>query len=256
MKQFRLTQIQVLLAGAGVFVGIGALFLFMFIKPMLTATSKTNTQAQEIEDRLRTERPAAEKALAEANAMEAKVTAEYDQITKTRMPSIKLEDPITAMFELWDVPRREGTLIDRWFVSTGAQVSGYSFPAFGTRPPDLSMRGLPDLNWNLSVTVKDLPDLLNWLQKIPKAPRFIELRNVSLPGMRQPGTPLTVSVQVILHEWLKSAGGAAAAAAATQTAAAAPGGGGAGGPGGGGRPGGMGAGGGGRAGGRGGRPGR
>lgn len=223
MRQFRLTQIQVLGAGAAVIVGIALLFLFMFIFPMSKKIAKTNTNAQGIEDENRTARPKAEKALAEAKRLEVEVTKKYDEIFEKRMPKVNLSDRITGMLELaYDVPRREGLLIERWFNSTGAQVSGYSFPSFSTTNlPDPNMTALPELNWNLSVTARNLPHFLEWLQTFPKAPRLMEVTGISLPGMRQPGTPFQAGVQVRLYELLKPSPAAAASAAAAAAAAAA-----------------------------------
>jgi hypothetical protein len=241
VKQFRLTQIQVLGAGAAVIVGIALLFLFMFILPMSKKIGKTNENAQGIEDGNRTDRPKFQKELAEAKRLEVEITKKYDEIFEKRMPKVDLSDPITGMLELaYDVPRREGLLIERWFSSSGAQVSGYSFPGFSTTSlPDPNMTALPQLNWNLSVVVRDLPQFLSFLQTFPKAPRFMEVTGVSLPGMRQPGTAFQAGVQVRLYELLKpspaaaKAAAAAAAAAAAQQAGAAGVGGGAGGAGGG-----------------------
>lgn len=262
MRQFRLTQIQVMGAGAAVIVGIALLFLFMFVLPMSKKIAKTNSDAEGIEDGNRTAGPKAKRDLAEAKRLEVEITKKYDEIFEKRMPKVDLSDPITGMLELaYDVPRREGLLIDRWFSSSGAQVSGYSFPSFSTTNlPDPNMTSLPELNWNLSVTARDLPQFLEWLQKFPKAPRFMEVTGISLPGMRQPGTPFQAGVQVRLYELLKPSPAAAASAAAAAAAAAAQQaagvGGGAGGAGGGfggrGRRGGMGGGGGGMGGRRGG----
>lgn len=251
MRQFRLTQIQVLGAGAAVIVGVALLFLFMFILPRTKKIGRTNANAEGIESQIAVDGPKAKKDLAEAKRLEVEITKQYDDIFAKRMPKVDLSDPITGMFELaYDVPRREGLLMERWFNSSGAEVAGYSFPSFPTSLADPNMTQLPQLNWNLSVTTRNLTEFLAWLQKIPKAPRFMQITGVSLPGMRSPGTPYRAGVQVRLYLLLKpskaaeAAAAAAAAAAAQQAAAEAAGG--AAGPGGfgggGGRTGGAGAG--------------
>jgi len=220
VRQLRLTRIQVAGAGLAVIVGICLVSFFIFIKPTRAAIAQTNQQAQATEDQTRAARPKAESDLETAKLSEVKFRKQYDEIMKKRMPVISFEDPLAAMFALQSVPRKEGPLIAAWFNSTGAEVSGYSFPAFGTDLPSPAARMLPPLTWNLSVTVQDFPAFLRWLEKLPKAPRFLVLNSVSLPGMRQPGTPFTATISVTLYEWLTTSPAAAAAAAAAAQAAA------------------------------------
>ena len=220
MRQLRLTRVQVAGAGLALAVGICALFFFMLIKPTWGDIAQTTQQAKATEDQVRVEKPQAEEALAAAKLNEAKFRKQYDEIMKKRMPDISFEDRLAAMFALQQVPGREGRLIAAWFNSTGAEVSGYSFPAFGTSLPDPAARMLPPLTWNLSVTVPNFPAFLKWLEKLPEAPRFLVLNSVNLPGMRQPGTPFTAAVSVTLYEWLKTPRAAAAQAAAGAAAPA------------------------------------
>jgi hypothetical protein len=213
VKQIRLTRIQVLIAGAAIAVGLAVLFFLFFIRPVNTRTNRINGWAAEEEEvaaRLSTVRAQ----LATAEEEERVVTASYDEIMETRMPDISLEDPIVAMFDLWHLPAEEGEVIQRWFTSTGARVDGYSFPAFGTVPPPQDWRILPPLNWTLSVQVEDFPTLLEWLQKIPEAPRFLELHTVTIQGSRQPGQPLTASIPVTMYLWTKGYQAVVVAAAA------------------------------------------
>jgi len=213
VKQIRLTRIQVLIAGAAIAVGLAVLFFLFFIRPVNANTSRINGRAAEEEEvaaRLSTVRSQ----LATAEVEESAVTASYDEIMDTRMPDISLKDPIVAMFDLWHLPAEEGEVIQRWFTSTGAQVAGYSFPAFGTVPPPQDWRMLPPLNWNLTVQVEDFPALLEWLQKIPEAPRFLELHTVTIQGSRQPGQPLVASIPVTLYLWTKGYRAVAVAATA------------------------------------------
>jgi len=211
VRQFRLTQLQVLIAAGAVAVGIVGLFFFAFIKPQRSTIARTNANAQSKEEFAQNNRRVFEKKLADAKVMEKEILAKYDAIMKNRMPDVSLKDRMTTMFDLWDLPRKEGPVLERWFASTGAVVTGFSFPAFGTTPPPPGMRMLPPLSWNLSVTVKDFPAFLKWLEKLPKAPRFLVLNNISLPGMRQPGTPFTANISVTLYEWIRVPALAAAA---------------------------------------------
>jgi len=195
-------------------VGIVAIFFFMFIKPAWVAIAKTNADAEAIEQQVRTQRPQAEAALKAAQVEEVRVRKGYDDIMKNRMPAVSFEDRLASMIRLQSFDTEELAVIAAWFNSTGAEVSGYSFPPFGTDLPNPATRVLPALTWNLSVTVKDFPAFLEWLEKIPKAPRFLRLNNVNLPGMRQPGTPFTAAVSMTLYEWIKASPRAAAGAAA------------------------------------------
>ena len=75
-------------------------------------------------------------------------------------------------------------MVDEWFRDSGAQVSGYSFPAWPTTLPDLSMQVLPPLNWNLTVTVRDFPAFQKWLLKLPRAPRFMAMSGLAPDDLR------------------------------------------------------------------------
>lgn len=246
MKQFRIKRIHVLAAGLAVAAAVVMIFLMSFVKPLQKDIGKIQNQINSEQD-IASQRSAAEKALADQNAIKVQVDAKYDQIVKTRMPKFPLDlDPVAQMMYMWHFPQKEGELIDRWFRSTGVPVSGYSFPAYTTSVPNLNVPFLAPLNWNLAITVKDLPDLYRFLALIPKAPRFLQLNGISVGGARSPGQPLNANVSVTLYEWVQGAPSGAAAPAAPATG----GGGGRGGGGGGGRGGGgRGGGGGGRGGG-------
>jgi len=255
----RITRIQVAVVWLVLVVAISLLFFFMIIKPQrdrITQTEQAAVAAEEIAKGHKS----AEKALADAKAAEAVVNAKYGKIMNDRMPKLDFSDPIASTVRMWDFADEEQRLMDKWFASTGARVSGYGFPTWGTAmpanfptPPNMPM--LPAQNWNLTVEVKDFPTLLDWLLKWPKAPRFMQMGSITISGPREAGQPLVAQIPVTLYEWtgvLSQTGGAAAAAAggaggAAGTAAAA---GGRGGRMGGGGGGGMG---GGRGGGRGGR---
>ena len=241
MKQLRLTRIQVGGAGLAVLIGVAALFFLGFIRPRSADIARVRKVADDEKAYAATNGPKAKQALAAAKLREGVVKVQFDQIMKTRMPSVDLSDPIAGMFRLWRLPHEEGLVIDQWFRSTGAVVSGYSFPAFGTLPADPGLKVLPTQTWNLSVQVRDFPQLLEFLPKLTKAPRFMVMGDVTVQGPRQPGQPLTATLPVTLYEWTKAAqtaleapGGAAAGPAGG--AAGPP----AGGPGGGGRRGGGG----------------
>jgi hypothetical protein len=120
----------------------------------------------------------------------------------TRMPKdLEFSDEIGSMIRMWYFPEQEQELMQRWFASTGAEVSGWGFPTFGLERHDPTRRMLDPLSWNLTVTVKDFPTLLEWLQKLPEAPRFMQLGSVSVHGPRQPGQRLTASVPVTVYMW-------------------------------------------------------
>ncbi len=217
MTQLRLTRVQVAAGGLAIAVAICAIFFFLFIRPKRARIANMETRAAENEEYVKANRPKYEKMLAEAKANAIKYREKYDEIMETRMPDVSLEDPLAAMFRLQDLPKEEAMVISSWFNSTGAQVSGYSFPAFPTDLPNPAARMLPELRWNLSVTVKDLPAFLDWLEKLPEAPRFLVLEGIGLPGMRPPGTPFTATVSVTLYEWVKRPQRPAVAAAGAQT---------------------------------------
>ena len=254
MKHLRLTRLQVGIAGFVVLVGVFLLFALAFIRPLMAEIGKTEGDAETQEAYVKTNGPKAVKDLEEANHQKKIVKAQFDKIMEARMPKIDLSDPIAGMFRLWTFPREEGQLMDKWFRSSGAQVSGYSFPGFTSNLADPNVKVLGPYQWNLTVQTRDFPELLKWLEKLPKAPRFMVMQSVTIGGARQPGQPLTASVPVTLYEWtkaaevaLETARVAGAAAGGTAPGGAAPGGAGAGGAGG--RGGGMG----GRGGGMGGR---
>jgi len=255
----RITRIQVLGVWVILVAAVALLSFFMLITPRRKAIGSTNDQAAAAEAEA-AKKPAAERALEAAKKAEAEVNRTYQKILDTRMPKLDFSDHIPSTVRMWDFADEEQRLMDKWFASTGARVSGYGFPTWGTAmpanfptPPNMPM--LPAQNWNLTVEVKDFAALLDWLLKLPKAPRFMQMGSVTIGGPREAGQPLVAQIPVTLYEWtgvLSQTGGAAAAAAggaggAAGTAAAA---GGRGGRMGGGGGGGMG---GGRGGGRGGR---
>jgi hypothetical protein len=217
---------------------------------MRAAIKKVNDDALANKQYVEQNEPKAKKALLAAEAQEAIVKGQFDKIMKTRMPAnADFSDPLAGMFKLWTFPREEGMVIDKWFKSSGAEVSGYSFPAYGSQV-DLNLpnvKVMPPLNWNLTVQTRDFSSLMKWLEKLPKAPRFLVMGSVTVGGPRQPGQPLTASVPVTLYEWTKAAqtaldapvaapaAGGAAGAGAAGAAGAAGGGMGGGGMGGGGR---------------------
>ena len=212
MKQLRVTRVQVGIAGLVLAVAIAALFGILFIRPLVAKTEQTkaNTEAEETEA---AKRGSVEKKLAEATLEEARISEDYDGIMESRMPKVSLADPVAAMMRLWDLPREEGLLIDKWFAGSGARVSGYGFPAFPTTLPNQSRRVLDPLNWNLRIEVRDFQALQRWLQKIPEAPRLILIRGLTIQGSRQPGQPLMVDVPVTMYLWTQDYVGTAVAAA-------------------------------------------
>jgi len=212
MRQLRITRVQVGIAGLVLAVALAALFGILFIRPLQANTQqiKVNTEAEETEA---AKRSSVEGELAEAKLEEARIAAEYDGIMETRMPEVSLADPVAAMMRLWDLPREEGLLIDKWFAGSGGRVSGYGFPAFPTTLPNQSQRVLDPLNWNLRVEVNDFQALLRWLQKVPEAPRLMLIRGLTIQGSRQPGQPLTVDVPVTMYLWTQDYVGTAVAAA-------------------------------------------
>ena len=251
MKNLRLTRVQVGIAGPVVMIGIVIVCWLAFFRPMNAELTKTNQNAEEQETYAKANRPKFQGELDSATDQKTIVKSQFDKIMETRMPKVDLSDPIAGMFRLWRYPREEGMLMDRWFKSSGAEVSGYSFPGFTTSLADPNVKVLGPYQWNLSVQVRDFPSLLKWLVKIPKAPRFLVMQSVTIGGPRQPGQPLTASVPVTLYEWTKAAetsleatvAPAAAAGGAGGAAGPAGGGGGMGGGGRGGMGGGMGGGG-------------
>jgi type II secretory pathway component PulM len=233
VKNLRLTRIQVGIVGLVLMIGVAVLFALAFIRPMQAELNKTKDDAQQQEDYAKTNRTKAQKDLESATAQKAIVKGQFDKIMETRMPKVNLSDPIAGMFRLWSYPREEGMLMDKWFKSSGATVNGYSFAGFTSSLADPNVKILGPYQWNLSVQVKDFPSLLKWLEKIPKAPRFMVMsQGVTIGGPRQPGQPLNASVPVTVYEWTKAAQTAlealrapVAAAGDTGGAAGAPGGG-------------------------------
>lgn len=204
MSLQRINRIQVAIAGLVVAVGLALLFIMLFARPLQTKIKRAEGERDEYAAYAAT-RPAVEKKLKEAQDTEKKVNANYKKILDTRMPKLDLNDPIAATMRMWDFPDKEQAVMDRWFASTGARVSGYSFPQWGTAMPssfpNSEARMLDPLNWNLTVEVKDFPALMDWLLTIPKAPRFMVMHSVSIQGPRQPGQPLVAQIPVTLYQW-------------------------------------------------------
>ncbi|MFB3882005.1 MAG: hypothetical protein ACE149_12130 [Armatimonadota bacterium] len=235
MNLQRITRIQVLGVWVILVVAVALLFFFMVITPQRKAIKSTNDQAEAAEAEA-AKRPAAEKALEAAKKAEAEVTMKYQKILDTRMPKLDFSDPIASTVRMWDFADEEERLMERWFASTGARVSGYGFNEWGTAmPASFPKPDWPQLdpqNWNLTVEVRDFTELLNFLLKIPQAPRFMVMQNVTIAGPREAGQPLVATIPVTLYEWtgvLPSSVGAATTAGATGAGAAAGGAGGAGG---------------------------
>jgi hypothetical protein len=211
----RITRIQVAVVWLVVAAGIALLFIIMFISPQrkkIQSAEQERDAAQEVADK----RPAAQKALEEAQATEIAATAKFGKIMEERMPKLDFHDPIASTIRMLDYGEEEQALMNRWFASTGATVSGYSFPQFGASMPgsfqDPDREQLDPLNWNLTVEVRDFPALLDWLLKLPKAPRLMVLQSVTIEGPREAGQPLVAQVPVTLYEWtgvLPQAGAAA-----------------------------------------------
>ncbi len=220
----RLTRLHVLITGVALAVGIAALFFFMLIRPSQQDISRIAAAAAEAEA-YAAKRPSVERQLKSEKNREKQITRKYRAILDKRMPKIDLTDPITATMRLWDLPDEEARLMTRWFASTGAQVSGYGYQDWPTAMPssfpNADMRLLPPLNWNLGVEVRDFPALMDWLRKLPKAPRFMVMRSVSIQGYHQRGQPLTASIPVTLYMWTGVEPAAAVAPAATAEAGAA-----------------------------------
>jgi len=225
MNLQRITRIHVLIVGLALAVGVAVLFLIVLIPPRKQELSRILGRAEEAEA-YAAKRPSVEQNLESEQKRETEVTQKYKDILDHRMPKIDLTDPITATMRLWDLPAEEEGLMARWFASTGAQVSGFAFQTWPTAMPssfpDPNMRILPPLNWNLSVQVKDFPALMEWLRKLPKAPRFMVLQSVTIQGYHQRGQPLLANVPVTLYEWTGVEPAAVAAVAGTEGAAASP----------------------------------
>jgi hypothetical protein len=217
----RITRIQVLGVWVILVAAIALLFFFMVITPQRKAIKSTNDQAEAAEAEA-AKRPAAERALETAKKAEAEVTLKYQKILDTRMPKLDFGDPIASTVRMWDFADEEQRLMDKWFASTGARVSGYGFNQWGTAmPASFPKPDWPQLdpqNWNLTVEVKDFTELLNFLLKLPQAPRFMVMQTVTIAGPRESGQPLVATIPVTLYEWtgvLPSSVGAAATGAGT-----------------------------------------
>jgi hypothetical protein len=218
----RVSRVQVAIAGIAVLAGIAVVFLFVFIRPQRAAIGTATTQAEASEE-YAAKRPAVEAQIEQAKATEEEVNAKYEKILDERMPKLDFTDPITGTLRMLDLPEEELRVMDEWFASTGARVTGYSFPGWGTNMPgsfpDTTRLTLDPLSWNLTVEVEDFPALLEWLLKIPEAPRFMELQSVTVQGPRNPGQPLVVQVPVTLYQWT-GVEPAAASVASTETTGA------------------------------------
>jgi hypothetical protein len=237
----RITRIQVLVAGAAVIAGVAILFLLVLINPQMKkiATTLEYAEADRLVAQGYNDKVAAREAAVE---QEKRITEEWDKIMESRMPEIDLvSDPVAATLRLWDLPAEEEALLTRWFDSSGAVVTGYSFQTWPTAMPSSfpssALKNLAPLNWTLTVQVDGFSQLLDWLTRFPEAPRFMEMHSVTIQGSHGPDQPLVASIPVTLWQWTGVEPTARPAAqAATGGAATAP----AGGPGGRGGPGGGG----------------
>jgi hypothetical protein len=220
----RITRIHVAVVWLVVVVAIALLFIIMFIGPQRKAIRGVEEQ-RDAAAAIAARGPAAERALAEAQAAETEVSAKFQKIMEERMPKLDFYDPIASTIRMLDYPDEELSLMDRWFASTGARVSGYSFPQFGASMPgsfqNPDREQLDPLNWNLTVEVRDFTALLDWLLKLPKAPRLMVLQSVTIQGPREAGQPLVAQVPVTTYEWTGVLPQASAAAAAGREGAAA-----------------------------------
>ncbi len=218
MNLQRISRIQVLIVWLVLTVAVAAVFFIMVINPQRKKIAQTEEAAAAAESAA-AGRASAQKALDDAKAAETVVNGKYDKILRDRMPKLDFSDPIASTIRMWDFADEEQRLMDRWFASTGARVSGYSFPTWGTAMPasfpDPNMTMMPPQNWNLTVECKSFPDFLNWLLKLPKAPRFLVMGAVTIGGPREAGQPLIAQVPVTLYEWtgVLPAGAASSAAA-------------------------------------------
>lgn len=204
MNLQRITRIQVAVVWLVVVVAIALLFVIMLIGPQRKKIQGAELQRDAAQE-IAAQRPAAEKALKQAQAAEIEVSEKYQKIMEERMPKLDFSDPIASTIRMLDYTDEEQSLMDRWFASTGARVSGYGFPQFGASMPgsfqNPDREQLDPLNWNLTVEVKDFPELLDWLLKLPKAPRLMVLQSVTIQGPREAGQALVAQVPVTLYEW-------------------------------------------------------
>lgn len=228
MNLQRITRVQVLIVGVSLLVGISAVFFFVFMRPMANKIT-TAIAAAEASEAVAATRPKVEADMEAARVREAAVNAQWRELMDTRMPKVDLSDPIAGTLEMWDFPGEERKVIEDWFNSSGAVVTGYGFPEWGQAMPDSfpdpQMMRFDPQNWSLTVQVKDFPTLCEWLLKLPEAPRFMILNSVTIQGPRQPNQPLVAQVPVTLWELtgLEPKGGVAEAAAEPGVGGAGPG---------------------------------
>ena len=222
MNLQRITRIQVLIGGVILIVAVAIAFFLSVIKPQRAAIAKSVEDAEWYWAEAAA-RPKLEQDLLDAHEQGEVVTEQYQEILDTRMPDIDLGDPIAATLRMWDLYEEEQDVMSRWFNSSGAQVVGYGFPTWPTAMPssfpDPNMVMLAPQSWNLDVQVQDFPKLLEWLQKIPEAPRFMVMQSVTIQGSHSPDDPLTATIPVTLYQWtgVEPTAGAAPAATATAT---------------------------------------
>ena len=204
MSLQRITRIQVAIVGLALAVGVALVFTIILISPQKKKISRAIGEAELAEEIGRT-RPAVEQQLADAEAMQEEVGARYKKIMDERMPKLDFTDPIASTLRMWDLGAEEQKVMDQWFASTGATVTGYSFPSWGTGMPssfpNASAKMLDPLSWNLTVQVKSLDALFDWLMLLPKAPRFMVMQSVTIQGPHRPGEPLVAQIPVTLYQW-------------------------------------------------------
>ncbi len=200
MNLQRITRLHVLIAGVVVAVAIAAIFVLVFIGRLNKKIANIKAAIAESQPYIN-QRGQFEEQLQRAREEEVAVAEKWDDIMENRMPELDLSDPVGGMVRMWYFPDEELELMERWFRSTGAEVTGLGYPTFGIETHDPTRRNLPPLRWTLSVAVKDLPELLEWLKKLPEAPRFMQLESVTIGGPRQPGQPLLATVPVTMWLW-------------------------------------------------------
>lgn len=219
MNLQRITRIQVAIVWLVLAVGLAALFLLMFIQPQQKRIKQT-IEAAEASEAVARQKGSTQRALEEAQKQETLVNSRYEKILNERMPKLDFSDPIASTIRMWDLGSEEQQLMDRWFASTGARVTGYSFPSWGANMPgsfpNATQQMLTPLNWTLTVETKDFSSFMDWLLKLPEAPRFMVMGNPIIQGPRNPGQPLIAQVPVTLYQWtgvLPGSGGGGGAAA-------------------------------------------
>ena len=170
MSLQRITRIQVAIVGIALAVGVALVFTIVFISPQKKKISRAVVDAEAAEQ-IGMTRPTVERQLTEAEAMQEEVNAKYKKIMDERMPRLDFTDPIASTMRMWDLGAEERRVMDQWFASTGATVAGYSFPSWGTSMPssfpNASAKMLDPLSWNLTVQVKSLDALYDWLMLLP-----------------------------------------------------------------------------------------